>query len=789
MTQRDKTKEELQDEIKLLQKRITELVASDSRCKEEDGIRTRLMALVDKAPDFIGFASGSITYASYINPAGRRMIGIGEDEDISGFKISDLHPDWANKLIRDEIIPAAIRDGYWTGECAFLHRDGREIPVAMVLIAHKSPDNEVKQFSTISRDITERKRMDEALLLQQRLLEQHLKDEAKEHLESEKKYKLLFENSRDAMMTLEPPDWLFTSGNKALLQMFKIKDETEFIPHYPWTLSPDQQPDGRSSREKAREKIETAMREGSNFFEWTHKRIDGEVFPAEVLLTRVERNGKFLLQATVRDISARKKAEESILSSFKNWQDTFDAVNDVIWLLDNEGRILRSNKATQSIFNLNSEEVLGRYCYGVVHGTDKPYENCPISRMRNSRQRESAELFSRDTWFLITVDPIFDINGSLKGCVHIISNITERKNVDKERLRRGVELQGILDTTASGILAVDNNGKVIMSNKKFSDMWRIPEDILHTGDDATLLKYCMGQLCEPDKFIDKVYSLYNSQEACKDTLIFKDGRFFERESIPLIMNDSLAGRVWSFHDITEIKKAADVIKTAAELRLKFASMVSHELRTPMAIIKEGVSLILEGLVGDVTDKQKNVLNAVKNNADRLARLVNNVLDYQKVQQGKMEYCMEKNNINKVVREVCEIMTILSGEKSVKLIVNTDEHIPVILFDRDRIVQVLTNIIGNAIKYTVEGSITIITEQRDGMVYVTVRDTGPGIDRKEQKKLFQSFVQLDSISMIKAGGTGLGLAISKEIITAHNGTIGVESEIGNGAAFYFALPVH
>ena len=133
--------------------------------------------------------------------------------------------------------------------------------------------------------------------------------------ESEEKYRGLFDSSLDAIMSLEPPYWKFTSANPATVKMFGAKNEEEFISLGPCELSPDRQPDGCASVEKANEMIETAMREGAHFFEWTHRRIGGEEFPADVLLNRMEQRGKVLIQATVRGITERKRAEEAISAS------------------------------------------------------------------------------------------------------------------------------------------------------------------------------------------------------------------------------------------------------------------------------------------------------------------------------------------------------------------------------------------------------------------------------------------------------------------------------------------
>ena len=130
---------------------------------------------------------------------------------------------------------------------------------------------------------------------------------------SEEKYRSLFESSRDAHTTIEPPSCKFTSANSSMLRMFKANNEAEFLLNTPWSLSPKRQPDGRLSSEKAKEMIEAALRDDeTNLFEWTHKRIDGETFPAEILLTKVEIKEKIFLLVAIRDITQRKKAEEEM---------------------------------------------------------------------------------------------------------------------------------------------------------------------------------------------------------------------------------------------------------------------------------------------------------------------------------------------------------------------------------------------------------------------------------------------------------------------------------------------
>jgi len=230
------------------------------------------------------------------------------------------------------------------------------------------------------------------------------------------------------------------------------------------------------------------------------------------------------------------------------------------------------------------------------------------------------------------------------------------------------------------------------------------------------------------------------------------------------------------------------LKTSADIKSKFTSMVSHELRSPLAVIKESINLVLEELLGGVTPEQKSVLDTAKSNIDRLNRLINNVLDFQKIESGKMVINLREYDFNKTVLSASKDMNILAQEKGLGFTVNIDESMPIVRFDNDKIAQVLINLLSNAIKFTEKGSIEVSTEREDNMLHVIVRDTGLGIHAEEMPKLFQTFEQLDGGLGKKRGGTGLGLAISKEIILAHNGKIWAESQFGKGSAFHFTLPI-
>ena len=189
-----------------------------------------------------------------------------------------------------------------------------------------------------------------------RVQERHLIEDALSR--SEERFRALYESSRDAIMTLAPPDWRFRSGNPATVSMFRAKDEHDFISHEPWALSPERQPDGRESGEKAKEMIETAMRDGSNFFEWTHTRTDGEDFSATVLLARMEVAGKTFLQATVRDITEQKEMAVELVESEERYRVLFDGAVEGILVADIETqKLLFANQAICELLGYSEDEL------------------------------------------------------------------------------------------------------------------------------------------------------------------------------------------------------------------------------------------------------------------------------------------------------------------------------------------------------------------------------------------------------------------------------------------------
>lgn len=241
-------------------------------------------------------------------------------------------------------------------------------------------------------------------------------------------------------------------------------------------------------------------------------------------------------------------------------------------------------------------------------------------------------------------------------------------------------------------------------------------------------------------------------------------------------------------------KANQDIEKLSRVKSDFVSIISHELRTPLTSIKESVCLVLEGVIGPLNEDQKKFLSITKNNIDRLVKIIIDILDFSKLESGRVTMHKRKMNINEVVRVVCAEARKSAEKKGIGLDLELSSELEPIWLDPDRVKQALKNLVSNAIKFSKQkGRITIYSarESVDGrdFVKVTVEDTGTGISKEDLLKLFKEFNPLDASMTRSYGGVGLGLAICKNIIHLHGGEIWAESGRDAGSRFIFTLPIY
>ena len=255
------------------------------------------------------------------------------------------------------------------------------------------------------------------------------------------------------------------------------------------------------------------------------------------------------------------------------------------------------------------------------------------------------------------------------------------------------------------------------------------------------------------------------------------------------------GKIVSFlrvaKDVTEKKRYERRLKELDKMKSDFVSNVSHELRTPLTSIKGSVDNMIDGLTGPLNEKQVRYLTRIKSNTDRLSRLINDILDLSRIESGRMELRPANVPLAALAREVAEHLRPLALEKLIQLEVPVSHPGVTVWADRDKVTQILMNLISNAVKFTPpHGKVTVVVQRNeDGWVEVSVRDTGPGIRPEDTAKIFDKFYQATQPTDRKATGTGLGLAISKSLVEMHGGKIWVDSKEPAGSTFSFTLPTH
>jgi PAS domain S-box-containing protein len=492
--------------------------------------------------------------------------------------------------------------------------------------------------------------------------------------ESEDKFRTLYESTSDAVMLLDEKG--FFDCNAATLRIFGCANREEFCSKHPADLSPPMQPCGNDSMTLANARIASAQRDGSCSFEWMHRRVDGAVFPAEVLLNALEFGGRRVLQAVVRDITERKSAEAALRDSEERFRAISSSAQDAILMMNPEGRISFWNEAATRIFGWTGEEALGKDLHELI-----------------APERYHADYEQAFQEFLRTGQ------GNAVG-----------KTLELSALRR--------------------------------DGSEFPVEISLAGV--------------------KLQGGWHGVAILRDITQRKAGE----------------------QALVEAKEAAE---SAARAKSMFLANMSHEIRTPMNGVIGMNGLLLDT---DLTPEQRQYAEMAGNSANALMAVINDILDFSKIEAGKLDLEILDFDLRTMIEDMNDILAIKPQEKGLEYACFIDPETPSRLQgDPGRLRQVLTNLIGNAAKFTAQGEVVLRIarvgeDEHDATIRFSVTDTGIGISPEQKKALFEAFTQADASVSRRYGGTGLGLTISRQLVEMMGGEIGVESEPGKGSTFWF-----
>ncbi len=550
-------------------------------------------------------------------------------------------------------------------------------------------------------------------------------------------------------------------------------------------------------RQRGNEEIQSALRKEKEFD--TEFRVlwpDGTIRNIRALaVVQRDSTGKPLhMIGTNWDITVQKRAAEEIRRSSEMVQLLLNSTAEAIYGLNMEGLCTFINAACLKILGYErQEQLLGKNMHDVIHARHEdgsPYDvtQCPIFKaFKEEREthvdgevlwRRNGTPFPAEYWSY----PVRH-EGKVLGAVVTFVDITERRKIVKALRESEEKFRIIFENAAVAITFADKEERIVLWNPFTETLLQMNSADLHEKQVRALY---------PDEEWDKIRLLNIRDKGMihhlETRMVRKDLSCVDVDISISVLKDAggkITGSIGIVRDITDRRRAEAALIELTNAKSKFTSTVSHELRSPLASIKAANDLVRDGLLGPVNLEQKEVLDNAKNNIDRLGRLINNVLVYQKIDAGRMTYEILENDINEVILEVVKSTRLFAGARNADFIVELGKDLPKVKFDRDRIIQVFTNIMTNAVKYTESGSIIIRSSFEDDKLHVSVRDFGPGIRSEYFENLFEPFSKL---SDNHHGGTGLGLAISKEIILAHHGNMWAESEVGKGVAFHFTLPI-
>ena len=536
-----------------------------------------------------------------------------------------------------------------------------------------------------------------------------------------------------------------------------------------------------------------------------------------------------------------RASQEALARSEGELRALFLAMTDVIIVYDREGRYVRIAPTNPERLFRPPEDMIGKRITDVLPESMHVPFLASIRRALESNQLERQEyslnIEGREYWFeanvsKLTADQVF----------WVARDITERKKAEAAIQRRNDYLAATADigqlVTSTLDLPTLFSRTVNLVGERFGFYATSIFTIEETGFNATLQAATgeVGEELRRQEFSLSVGSKSAVGEATGSgrAVVINDASqsaTFQYNPIlpdtkseaviPLRIGSRVIGALdlqsahlnaFSEDEVTVLQTLADQVAIAIDnarsyelsiqavkemreadrLKSQFLANMSHELRTPLNSIIGFSRVILKGIDGPISELQQQDLLAIHNSGQHLLGLINDILDLSRIEAGKMELTFDEVHLNDLIAGVMSTAVGLVKDKSIQLHREIPEDLPAVRADSMRIRQVLLNLLSNASKFTDEGAIIVsaeLIEQPGGHaeVIVKVKDTGPGISKEDQKKLFQPFSQVDASPTRKTGGSGLGLSISNHLVQMHGGRMGVESETGAGSTFYFTLP--
>jgi len=497
----------------------------------------------------------------------------------------------------------------------------------------------------------------------------------------------------------------------------------------------------------------------------------------------------------VREIKNKVRNEKTLKISEEKFRELINQMPDYI-VVHHDGKIIYVNEASYSKLGFEKEKVIDSPLLNYISKNDRAKVAEEIRTDKQEHEFKDFEMSIVDAYG--ELHPVI-VRSSIityeenPAIMSVLIDISERKRFEKELIESSAGLKAILDNLPYSAWLKDRNGRFVAINRTFASFYNMsPDEIKGKTDFDLCAPEVALQYDELDKKVieskKRIYFEWKNPEV-------KEGQWIETFKFPIINGKGeVIGTTGIARDITDTKKkqlelinAKEYADAANLAKQQFLSMMSHEVRNQLnAII--GLSQLL--LVESPKPEQRENLSTLNFSAEHLLGLINDMLDFSKIEAGKIDFVESEFNIREMIINLRNSFTIKAEEKGISLESSVDMMLPEILIgDQTRLSQILTNLIGNAVKFTTKGKVTLkvkVLKVMQGRTKIEFRvsDTGVGIEPEQQQAIFDPFVQTKQAA--NKGGTGLGLSITKKLIELQKGEIQLESEFGKGSEFIFIL---
>ena len=643
-----------------------------------------------------------------------------------------------------------------------------------------------------------------------------------ELIDSERKYRNIFDGATDAIFLLDKDKII--DANKMAVKMYGFKSKSDFIGISPWNLSPYYQKNGYRSKDLALDYIERGLNGELLNFTWKHIRNDGTLFDAEISLNRQKHGKTYFLQAIIRDVSEKIKAEKNLTESKKQFQSIIESIGDALHVIDRNFIVVYKNSTLSKwlqFFNIDSN----------ITGKDIRKE---FNFLPRKIEEEYAHVFNTGE-ILVTIEktnlnniitytetrkvPLIS-DGNVRYILTIIRDITKEKNSETILRESEKKFRTLFESSKDGIILLDAEGSIIESNQAFLDLIGYSIEEIKTAKSLNLINF--KGLFTKNETLKAELEINGFIEEFESELKEKNGKIVPVSIVlwTLKEDDERINRIWAIiRDISERKKAdhlqekfkeslenevilrtnelnkvlnnqrklLDHIAKTSQFKTEFLASMSHELRTPLNAIIGFTDLLLEESYGKMNKVQLEFISDIQDSSHHLLDMITRILDISKIESGELSIKLENFNLHDLIEHVISTFKPLTQKKNLELECKFVKKNQIIQADRVKLKQILYNLIGNAVKFTIEGKISLeFSEDNDYWIF-KVKDTGIGIAKKDFDKIFKDFQRVKSAYVESIAGSGLGLALTKRIVNLHGGIITFQTKLGVGTTFSFTIP--